>query len=108
MSWKSLSRNCGISIQSARTAINHLKSTGEITIKSTNKFSIVTIANWEKYQCYEEDANKQTNNPINKPLTNDQQTTNNNGTKINKDKQRNNNMGAPSEPEFHINEGGDF
>ena len=77
MSWKSLSENCGISIQSARTAISHLKSTGEITIKSTNKFSIVNIANWEKYQGYEEETNKQINNQTNKQLTNNQQTTNN-------------------------------
>ena len=77
VSWKSLSENCGISVQSARTAINHLKSTGEITIKSTNKFSIVSIVNWEKYQGYEEDANKQTNKQTNKQLTNNQQTTNN-------------------------------
>jgi len=27
-----------------------LKSTGEITVKSTSKFSVVTIANWEQYQ----------------------------------------------------------
>jgi hypothetical protein len=54
-------------------------------------------------------AKRQTNRQAtDKRLTNGRQTTDNNGTKINKDKQRNNNMGAPSEPEFHINEGGDF
>ena len=69
---ESLSKTLGISIQSIRTSLNHLKSTNEITIKSTNKFSIVTIVNWEKYQGCDDDANKQTN----KQLTNEQQTTN--------------------------------
>ena len=68
----SLSETLGISVQSLRTALNHLKSTGEITIKSTNKFSVVTIANWEKFQGLSDEGNKQ----INKQLTNHQQTTN--------------------------------
>lgn len=68
----SLSKRLGISVQSLRTALNHLKSTGEITIKSTNKFSVITIANWEKFQVLNDEANKQ----INKQLTNNQQTTN--------------------------------
>lgn len=33
-----------------RTAVEHLKSTSEITIETTNKFSIATIANYSKYQ----------------------------------------------------------
>ena len=48
--YPALSRQLGISIQSVRTAIKHLKLTNEITVKSTNRFSIVTIVNWEKYQ----------------------------------------------------------
>lgn len=68
----SLAETVGISTQSVRTALNHLKSTNEITIKSTNKFSIVTIVNWEKYQgCEEELTSKSTSK-----LTNNQQTTN--------------------------------
>ena len=68
----SLSESLNISVQSVRTAINHLKTTNEITIKSTNKFSIVTITNWDKFQgCEEKSTNKTTSK-----LTNDQQTTN--------------------------------
>lgn len=68
----SLSESIGISVQSVRTALNHLKSTGEITIKSTNKFSIITIANWEKYQGFSEEV---TSKPTGE-ITNNQQTTN--------------------------------
>ncbi len=47
---KAMNANTGISIQSIRTCIERLKSTGEITIKSTNKYSIITLCNYEEYQ----------------------------------------------------------
>ena len=66
----SLSKNLGISVKSVRTALNHLKSTGEVTIKTTNKFSIVTIVNWEKYQGFNvEVANKKANELADKGQT---------------------------------------
>jgi len=36
--------------QMVRTAFKNLKNSGEITIKPTNKFSLITIVNWELYQ----------------------------------------------------------
>lgn len=76
----SLNKNTSISIQSIRTCLERLKSTCEITIKSTNKYSIITIVNWELYQ-YEEDevTSKSTGKLTNKQqTTNKQLTTNNN------------------------------
>lgn len=71
-----LAKDLGLSERQVRTALNHLKSTNEITIKTTNRFSIVTIVNWEKYQDKEEETtNKTTNNKSDKRPTNDQQTT---------------------------------
>lgn len=74
---KQLAQDLRISEQSIRTALIHLKSTNEITIKATNRFSIITIVNWEKYQVNEnlstnKTANKLTNN---QPSTNQQLTT---------------------------------
>ena len=69
---KSLAETLGITEQNVRTALNHLKSTNEITIKSTNRFSIVTIVNWEKYQINK----KQSTNKVTNNLTNNQPTTN--------------------------------
>lgn len=72
----SLSETLGISVQSVRTALDHLKSTNEITIKSTNRFSIVTIVNWEKYQGgFEEVTNKSTSKTTNKQQTTNKQLT---------------------------------
>ena len=69
---KKLAKDLYMTEQEIRTSINHLKSTNEITIKSTNRFSIITIVNWEKFQgLSEESTNKSTNN-----LTNNQPTAN--------------------------------
>lgn len=45
-----LAEELRLTIRQARTALEHLKTTSEVTIETTNKFSIVTIANYEKYQ----------------------------------------------------------
>lgn len=77
---KNLATELGVSVQNIRTSIKHLKSTNELTIKTTTKFSLITMKNYNEYQ-------KLTNN-----LTNDQQTTNkrlttnNKGNKDNKEK----------------------
>jgi len=73
----SLSKETGISEQSLRTCLNRLKSTGEITIKSTNQFSLITIMNWPLYQGTS--TNDSTNEPTSdQPATNQRPTTNKN------------------------------
>ena len=74
---KELAMQLGISEQSVRTALNHLKSTNEITIKSTNRFSIVTVVNWEKYQLRDDELTSKSTSQLtnNQPTTNQQLTT---------------------------------
>lgn len=73
---KKIAEDLKISEQSVRTSLNHLKSTNEITIKSTNKFSLITIENWAVYQGDDAEANQQINQQANQQLTNNQPTTN--------------------------------
>jgi biotin operon repressor len=47
---KKLAEELGFSEQQIRTAISKLESTGEISVFSTNKYSIITVTNWENYQ----------------------------------------------------------
>lgn len=47
---KSLAYDLGLSEQQIRTAIRKLKSTGEITAQATNKYTLITIVNWNEYQ----------------------------------------------------------
>jgi len=74
---KALSQMTGISEQGIRTCLERLKSTNEITIKSTNKFSVITIVNWGKYQCMnEEPTSKSTSDSADEqPAINQQSTT---------------------------------
>ncbi len=69
---KQLALDLGLSEQNIRTALAHLQDTGEITIKPTNRFSIVTIEKWGTYAGSDCDDQPTTN----QQLTNDQPTTN--------------------------------
>lgn len=73
---KILSENTGIPEQTVRTCLNRLKSTNEITIKVTNKYSIITICNYEDYQNGSGTTNQQISQQTNQQLTNNQPTTN--------------------------------
>lgn len=47
--FNSLSADTGITIRALRTCLERLKKSGEISIKTTNKFSIITICKYEEY-----------------------------------------------------------
>jgi len=74
----------GISRQNVRTSIKRLKSTSELTTKSTNRFLHVTVVNWASYQAENTSSNHPNNHPANQqptssqPATNQQLTTNKN------------------------------
>ena len=95
-----LSKKSGLTMQQTRTALNKLKSTGEITIKSTNKGTLVTVENWGKYQFMpEEITNESTNNPTNNQQTSNKQITNNQQQlKKEKNKKNINNVKNVGEP----------
>lgn len=78
-----LSAETGLSVQNVRTCLLHFEKTGEITRKSTNKETIITISNYDKYQVKEDIANQLANQQLtsNQPATN--QPTNKNDKNIN-------------------------
>ena len=62
-SYAHLAEELGFSVKQIRTALNKLKSTGEVASEATNRYTIITVVNWEKYQVSElgeasEGANK--------------------------------------------------
>lgn len=67
-SYPSLADATGLSIQQVRTAISKLKSTGEIQQIVTNKYQLIIVVNYEKYQDLSSDDNSQ--------ITDNQQTNN--------------------------------
>lgn len=73
---KSWAKTLGLSERQVRTALNHLKSTNEVTVEATNKFSIVKVVKWEFWQIYEgEPTTKATTKTANNRPASDQQPT---------------------------------
>lgn len=50
-----LSLSTGLTPKQIRRALDNLESTGEITTKRTNKFTLITICNYDNYQCADSD-----------------------------------------------------
>ena len=73
---RALSELTGISERAIRTCLKRLQETGEISIKTTNRYSIITVCKYELYQgglVDERPANDQ--QTTSKRPANDQQTT---------------------------------
>ena len=62
-----LSAETGISEMTIRTCLNRLKESGEIEVKSSNRFSIITICNYDSYQQDTKQTNQPTNQQPNQP-----------------------------------------
>ena len=78
-----IAEETGLTVQNVRTSLKKLKSTNEITIKATSKYTLITIV---KYDIYQNNNNQLTNTltndlTINQQTTNKQLTTNNNNNK---------------------------
>ncbi len=75
-----LAKDVRLSFQQTRTALEHLQMTGEITIKTTNKFTAITIEKYDFYQDPTSRNNKQANKQtiINQQSNNNQTTTSEN------------------------------
>ena len=83
-SYDSLAEELQLSQRQVRTALEHLKSTGEVTSKTTSKYSIITVVNYDKYQAkyaeIDDDNDKQatsktTNEKSSKRQASDKQAT---------------------------------
>ena len=86
-----LSKEVGLTVQQTRTALTKLKSTYEITSKSTNKYTLITLVNWGKYQLDKEKITSEiTSNVTNEQQTNNKQITTNNNDKNEKNIKENN------------------
>ena len=65
-----LAEDTNLSTQQVRTALDKLKSTNEITTKSTNKNTLIIIEKYGDYQDKNEEDNKQDNERKNNRATN--------------------------------------
>lgn len=63
---KALAEKLGLTERQVRTALSHLEKTGEVTIKTTNKFSIATIEKWGIYQAKDDKSDQQNDQDVTK------------------------------------------
>lgn len=67
-----LSDETCLTIREVRTAISHLKMTGEVTSKTTNKYTVFTVNNYDQYQLNDKQKDNQETNerqPNDNPTT---------------------------------------
>jgi biotin operon repressor len=84
-----LAHDLNLSIQQIRTGIKKLKSSGYITVKTTNKFTLITVIDYEKMQGNHTSANKQNNTlATNQTQTDNKQITTTKEGKNNKEKNK--------------------
>lgn len=69
----SLSKETGLTVREVRTALDHLKMSNEVTSKTTNKYTVITVVSFDKYQG-ERQAKRQTSD---KRATNERQQNKN-------------------------------
>ena len=73
---ETLAKELSLSPQMIRSAINRLKSTSEITTRATNRYTIISVNNYDLYQFSNQPDNQQpTTQATNKQPTDNQQIT---------------------------------
>lgn len=75
-----------MSEQTIRTCLKNLEKLGNISIKSTNRFSVLTVCNWELYQETDTEINQQVTSKS--PASNQQVTTYKNDKKVKNEKKK--------------------
>lgn len=74
---KRIAEETGLSEQNVKTALNHLKSAGDITIRPTNKFSIISFTDMENWGVSDNSVTSEiaSFSTSNQPTTSQQPTT---------------------------------
>lgn len=96
-----IARVLNMSRQSVRTAIFHLKSTGEITTKLTRYGMLVNIVKYAEFQGEENPINHEINHEINQESTRNQPGTNHEVTTLEEGKERKNSKKERIESKTH-------
>lgn len=68
-SLSSLAKETGLSTREVRTALEHLEATNEVTIKTTSKYSVITVVSFDKYQGERQSDDTQDDTQDDKPPT---------------------------------------
>ena len=97
----SLSKQTRLTIQQVRTALDHLKSTGEITDRAYPKYRVITVVKYDEYQQDNRQNNSQTTGnqqASNRQSTGNQQQYNNNNNGTMEKGKNDHHLQPPAEP----------
>lgn len=85
-----LSRDLGMTVQVVRTSLAKLEKTENITIKTTSKFTLLSICNYDTYQSEGSENNQRVNQQltIKQPALNQHLTTNKNDKNNKEEKEK--------------------
>ena len=72
-----LSKNTGLTARQTRTCLNRLKSTNEVTIKTTSRGTKIIVNKWALYQCPDNESDKANDKVLDKRATSTRQTSDN-------------------------------
>lgn len=100
---KRAAEETGLSEQEVRTCLKNLKKLDNVTVRATNRYSIITICNWSVYQDYENE-DQPTEPPADQPTVNQRLTSNQPAPNHRQEcknvknvKKKNNNVGSENE-----------
>lgn len=97
ISYGKLGKELKMTSREVRTAIEHLKTTNELTSLSTPQYTIITILNYDRYQSSAYNLTNKRQTDVKRP-TNECQQYNNDKEYINNDKE----YSAPAEKEISL------
>lgn len=89
-SYDSLAEECGVHTSTVRRWLKKFENVGQIEIKTTNKYTQITIVNYDKYQNIETGVNNQENNQENNQVNNQENKQVNNNITIKQENKNNN------------------
>lgn len=72
---ETLSAATGLSTRRVRTALERLKSTGEVTSRTTSRGTLLTLCKWEDYNGDDDEKDKPNDKPNDKQPTSERQTS---------------------------------
>ncbi|HBD01657.1 MAG TPA: hypothetical protein DC053_23510 [Lachnoclostridium sp.] len=103
-SYPKLSDELGLTVNEIRTALKHLQSTEEITVKAYSKFSVFTVNNYCSYQdinsqCTDNSQSDNSQSTVNAQSINSQLTTIEEGKKGRREKGKKGRSNIYTEPE---------
>lgn len=85
-----IARATGLSVRSVRTALKHLKSTGEVTDKVTAYGRLINVVNYAKYQDVPLPSDRQTDSETDRQVTGERQKSDRQVTVLKESKERKN------------------